>query len=127
MSDWDDARENVGCTDCFAEPGEPCVYLGPRNPPPVGYPRSRLSFSMRRQLEQEGKPMKQGHYSRQLAWYRIKNRRLAGERDRARREAIPPQPPWLRPLREFDAREVEQMRQWLRENHALFRLRRVRR
>lgn len=125
MSAWDDARENVGCEVCFAEPRQPCVYLGPVNPPPRDYPLAALSASMRKQIEQEGKPMAQGHYLRLMAWQRVVNRRLRRERERARREAIPPEPAWLRPLREFDAAEVEQMRQWLRENHRLFRLRRI--
>jgi len=119
----DEVIAGYRCPKCGAKKNQPCVYL---TPAPT---RRRIWVSGQSRWEypppayQVGDPMKGTHMERRdkynAEWHRKKR---AAELEVAKAS----QPPWLYAIREFDARENEQMRDWLRCNaKRLFRLRKV--
>ena len=118
MSEHEEVVAGYRCRKCGARKGEPCIYLTPEN-----YRPNRGSVSGALTLERAGKPMKGTHIERRQRYWKDWHARRAAAELAAMQAATPP---WLLPLREFDRRENEAMRAWLRLNAVrLFRLRRA--
>lgn len=108
----------VGCPDCHAKKGEPCVYLWPKDHW-SGEPRVRertRSAQVLEQMDRAGKPMKRSHNGRaRKLWLKkaVAKRKareaelLARSAPSREREEI------LRANADALAREHEQLRAWL--------------
>lgn len=117
MTEREEAAYRLSCPLCLARKGEPCLYLEPA-------PRMehRRSPGYQAQLDRAGTPTKQPHAER---FAKVDKYLRQARRAQELKVMKATQPPWLAPLRAFDAAEYEQMRDWLRENWHLFRLRRL--
>ena len=106
---------SVSCPKCGAKRGEPCTYI-----PLVEDGRYVTSNKIRARMAIVGTPTKRPHNDRM-------NRLTDVQRARRRRQrlqtGIASTPAALFALRDFDRREHERLKAWLKENWSIFRLR----
>lgn len=120
MSIHDEVVASRRCRKCKARKGESCVYLTPAPSRRRIWVGGQSRWEYPEPAYRVGDPMKGTHIERREDYNRdwFKRKRAA---ELAAAKAS--QPAWLWALRQFDARETEAMRTWLRSNWTLFRLR----